>query len=111
MKCISLALGSFALVALGLSTANAALDDASADALMKKSGCSTCHALDKKLVGPNFKDVAARRKAAPGAAALLAKKVRSGSQREYGPIPMPPNPEARISDADLHDLVAWILSK
>jgi len=88
-----------------------AMDDAAAEAAMKKAGCSACHAVDKKLVGPSYKDVAAKRKGAGDAAAMLVKKVREGGKGEYGQIPMPPNAAAKISDGDLNDLVAWILTK
>jgi cytochrome c len=99
-------------IALGLTApAWAALDDAAATDLMKKSGCAVCHTVDKKLVGPTYKDVAAKRKADGTKPDALAKAVRTGSKGVYGPIPMPPNPEAKINDADLNALIAWILTK
>ncbi len=91
--------------------ASAALDDPKAQELMKTAGCVACHSVDKKLVGPSYKDVALKRKAAPDAAAMLEKKVREGGKGEYGAIPMPPNPTSKISDADLHELVQWVLTK
>lgn len=111
MKKQFLVLGATAAMALVSNTAFAALDDAGALAVMKKAGCSACHTVDKKLVGPSYKDVAAKRKAAPDAGALLEKKVRDGGKGEYGPIPMPPTPAAKISDAELKDLVQWVLTK
>ena len=105
------AAGIAAAMALASTAARAALDDAAAQDLMKKAGCAACHTVDKKLVGPSYKDVALKRKASPDAAALLEKKVREGSKGEYGAIPMPPNPTSKISDADLHELVQWLLTK
>jgi cytochrome c len=107
---ILISLAGFA-VALMTTGANAALDDAQAADLMKRAACSACHTVDKKLVGPAYKDVAAKRKAEAGAQAALEKTVREGSKGVYGPIPMPPNPVAKISDAEVHDLVAWLLTK
>jgi cytochrome c len=105
------ALGVAGMLMMGSSSANAALDDAKAQELMKTAGCIACHSVDKKLVGPSYKDVALKRKATPDAAAMLEKKVREGGKGEYGAIPMPPNPAAKISDADLHELVQWVLTK
>jgi cytochrome c len=111
LKTLILTLGAAGSMALYATSANAALDDAKAQDLMKKSGCSACHLVDKKLVGPAYKDVALKRKSDAGAAAALEKAVRTGSKDAYGAIPMPANPPAKISDADLHDLVEWILTQ
>ena len=88
--------------------ANAVLDNQAADALMKKDGCSACHAVDSKLIGPSYQDVAAKYKGDAGAAAKLADKVKKGGSGVWGQIPMPPN--AQASDADIKELVNWILS-
>lgn len=96
---------------LGATTVHAALDDAKALDIMKKSGCTACHSVDKKIVGPSFKDIAAKRKGEADALATLEKAVRAGGKGAFGPMPMPPNPAAKISDADLHELVEWILTK
>jgi cytochrome c len=80
-------------------------------AAMQKAGCFACHAVDKKLVGPAYKDVAAKFKGQPGAAEELAGKVRNGSKGVWGPIPMPANPVAKISDDDLKASIAWILQQ
>jgi cytochrome c len=111
MKIGIAALGIAGSLALGATSANAAIDDAKAQELMKKGGCSACHTVDKKGVGPAYKDVAAKRKGESGAAAALEKAVRGGSKGTYGAIPMPPNPESKISDAEIHDLVEWVLTK
>ena len=77
--------------------------------IAKKSGCTVCHATDKKLVGPSFKQVADKYRGDAGAPAQLADKVRKGGKGVWGPIPMLPNDAAKISDADLSALLAWIL--
>lgn len=99
------------LVAAGLFAAggaNAALDNKAAEALMTKDGCSACHAVDKKIVGPAYQDVAAKYKGDAGAAAKLVDKVKKGGVGVWGQIPMPPN--AQIPDADVKNLVDWILT-
>src|SRR5690348_17492398 len=88
--------------------AHAALDNAAAQALMQKDGCAACHAIDKKVVGPAYQDVAAKYKGDKDAMAKLTTKVKSGGSGVWGPIPMPPN--AQVSDADISSLVSWILT-
>jgi cytochrome c len=95
------------LAAAGLAVAGAAQADAGED-LLKKSGCTACHGIDKKIVGPAYKDVAAKYKGDAGAAAKLAAKVKAGGSGVWGPVPMPPNPA--VSDADIKTLVAYILA-
>ena len=86
----------------------ASLDMASAEAMMKKDGCAACHAVDKKLIGPSYQEVAAKYKGDKDAAAKLIKKVKEGGSGVWGQIPMPPN--ATTSDADVKALVDWILT-
>ena len=86
----------------------APLDLAGGQALMQKDGCAACHAIDKKVVGPAYQDVAAKYKDDKGAAAKLAQKVKAGGAGVWGQVPMPPN--AATSDDDIKALVAWILS-
>ena len=74
--------------------------------LAKAKGCMACHAVDKKVVGPSYQDVAKKYKAADEA--VLVKKVKEGGKGVWGEIPMMPN--AAVSDADLHTLVKWILA-
>lgn len=88
--------------------AYAVLDNAAAEALMKKDNCATCHAIDKKLIGPAYQDVAAKYKGDKTAQAKLEKKVKAGGSGVWGTIPMPPN--STTSDADIHELVTWILT-
>jgi cytochrome c len=101
-------------VALALSSAVlatptwAALDNASAQALMKKDGCAACHAIDKKLIGPAYQDVAAKYAGDKTVVAKLIKKVKEGGSGVWGAIPMPPN--SATSDADIKELVTWILT-
>jgi cytochrome c len=71
-------------------------------------GCVACHAVDKKMVGPSFKDVAAKYEGHPEAERALAEKIRNGGSGVWGSVPMPPNPQ--VPDADLHALVKWMLT-
>lgn len=80
------------------------------EAIAQKAGCLACHAKDKKILGPSYKDVAAKYKGQADAAAKLADKVRKGGVGVWGPIPMPANPADKINDADLKAVVAWVLS-
>jgi len=70
--------------------------------------CVGCHAVDRKMVGPSYRDVAAKYKDQAGARDMLIQKIRKGGAGAWGPIPMPPNPA--ISDTDLNTAVDWILS-
>jgi cytochrome c len=82
---------------------------ATADEAMNKAGCMACHTKDKKLVGPSFKDIAAKYKGQPDAVAKLSEKVRKGGSGVFGPVPMAPNPPDKISDADLKAAIEQIL--
>jgi cytochrome c len=94
------------LTAAGLS---ASLPARASEELAKKHACFACHATDKKLVGPSYKDVAAKYRGDAGAEAKLADKVKKGSQGTWGQVPMPPN--ANVPDGDVRTLVKWILSQ
>lgn len=78
------------------------------DDAMTKAGCMACHTKDKKLIGPAFKDVAAKYKG-QNVVAKLMEKVRKGGSGVYGPIPMAPNPPEKISDAELKAAIEMIL--
>jgi cytochrome c len=78
------------------------------EALAKKHNCLTCHAVDKKVIGPSYQDVAAKYKGDAGAEAKLIAKVKNGGSGAWGQIPMPPN--ATVPDADIKTLVKWVLS-
>lgn len=76
------------------------------EALAKNHNCLACHQMDKKTVGPAYKEVAAKYKG-KNAAAQLEQKVKKGGQGVWGPVPMPPN--AAVPDADITKLIDWIL--
>ena len=76
------------------------------EALAKKHNCLACHQVDKKSVGPAYKDIAAKYKG-QNVAAKLQEKVKKGGQGVWGSVPMPPNPA--VPEGDLKQLVAWIL--
>ncbi len=99
-----------AISAMGMSAGVWALDAKEANDIMAKAACTACHQPDKKVLGPSYKDVAAKYKGNAKAADLLAQKVRTGGMGVWGPIPMPPNPKEKISDDDLKKLVGWILT-
>ncbi|HYP66858.1 MAG TPA: c-type cytochrome [Thiobacillaceae bacterium] len=77
--------------------------------LAQKNGCLACHSVDKKVVGPAYKDVAKKYAKDKGAAAKLFTKVKKGGSGVWGPVAMPPNPQ--VKDADLKKIIAWILSQ
>jgi cytochrome c len=76
------------------------------EALAKAKNCMTCHAVDKKLVGPAYKDVAAKYKADKGAVATLAAKIKSGGKGNWGQIPMPPN---NVTEDEAKKLATWVM--
>jgi len=76
--------------------------------LAKQKNCLACHSVDKKVMGPAYKDVAAKYANDPDAPARLAKKVREGGTGVWGKIPMPANP--KVSEAEAQALVKWVLS-
>lgn len=100
-KAVLIGAAAAALLAAGSAAAN--------EELAKKSACLACHAVDKKLVGPSFKDIAAKYKGQKDAEAKLAEKVKKGGSGVWGPIPMPPN--AAVKDEDIKTLVKWVLTK
>jgi len=90
--------------------AAAAVDNAAGLALAQKSGCLLCHSVDKKVMGPAYKDVAAKYKGQADAEAKLIAKVSKGGSGTWGPIPMPAN-SPKVSDADIKTLVEWVLAQ
>ena len=76
--------------------------------LAEKKNCMACHALDKKLVGPAYKDVAAKYADQKDAVAMLATKIQKGGGGVWGQIPMPANPQVSADEAKT--LAAWVLS-
>jgi cytochrome c len=93
----------FALIAA------AACAPAMADlALAAAKNCTACHAVDKKVVGPAYKDVAAKYAGQKDAADKLAAKIIKGGSGVWGPVPMPAN--TRVKEAEAKKLAAWVLS-
>ncbi len=76
-------------------------------ALAQSKNCMACHSIDKKLVGPSYKDVSAKYKG-KGMEAKLAAKIKSGGTGAWGAVPMPPN---NVSDAEATTLAKWVLSQ
>lgn len=95
-----------AFSAAAVMSASAAFAD---QALATSKNCMACHAMDKKLVGPAYKDVAAKYSGDKTAADKLATKIMKGGSGVWGAIPMPANPQ--VNDADAKKLVAWVLSQ
>ncbi len=93
------------LVLAGLAVALPAKAD---EAMARKYNCLACHAVDKKIVGPAYKDVAKKYAGQKDAEAKLVQKVEKGGSGVWGNIPMPPN--SNVPDADVKALVKWILS-
>jgi cytochrome c len=77
--------------------------------LAKQKNCLACHAVDKKLVGPSYKDVAAKYKNDKNAPAMLAKKIREGGVGNWGQVPMPANPQ--VNEQEAQTLAKWVLSQ
>ena len=75
--------------------------------LANKKNCLACHQVDKKLVGPAYKDVAAKYAGDKDAADRLAQKIMKGGSGVWGPVPMPANPQ--VSEAEAKQLAAWVL--
>ena len=96
----------FALIA-SLAAVMAAPAFANAD-LAQKKNCMACHAADKKLVGPSFKDVAAKYAGQTDAAAKMAEKIQKGGVGAWGQVPMPANPQVNAEEAK--QLATWVLS-
>lgn len=89
---------SMAVVSMFIANQAQAADAKAAEALAQKSGCLACHAVEKKVLGPSYKDVAAKYKGDKGAEAKLAAKVKAGGSGVWGPVPMPPHPQVKDED-------------
>jgi len=111
MKKPVLTLSVLAFWALSTASASAALDNTKAQELLKKGTCAACHNVDKKVVGPSFKEVAAKHKGQSDAVAKIEKVIRNGSKGAYGTVAMPGVAASKLSDAEAHDLAEWIMSK
>lgn len=93
-------------IALAMTAAAPAMADL---ALAKSKNCMACHAVDKKLVGPSYKAVAAKYAGQAGAVDKLAEKIIKGGGGVWGPVPMPAN--AQVNAADAKKLSAWIMEQ
>ncbi len=82
---------------------------ADGSALAQKGGCLACHGVDKKILGPAFKDVAAKYKGQKDIEDTLIKKVKAGGSGVWGPMPMPSN-AGKLSDDEFKTVVSWILA-
>lgn len=93
----------FALIAAGVvaTPAFASLE------LAQKKNCMACHALDKKVVGPSYKDVAAKFAKDKNAIPMLAERIQKGSSGVWGPVPMPPN---QVTADEAKTLATWVMS-
>lgn len=107
MKALLLAIA--AAGSMLVATQAGAVDAAAAQALAQKSGCLACHSIDKKVLGPAYKDVAAKYKGDKTAEAKLIAKVKAGGSGVWGPMPMPPM-GAQVKDPDIKTIVEWVLS-
>ena len=92
-------------IAAALTVASPAFAD---QALATAKNCMACHAMDKKLVGPSYKDVAAKYAGDKSAVDKLAAKIIKGGSGVWGPVPMPAN--AQVNDAEAKKLAAWIMT-
>jgi len=92
---------------MGVSLAHAQSKDAQAWVLAKQNACLGCHAINKKIVGPSYQDVALRYQNNPAANAFLKSKIQHGGAGSWGVVPMPAN--GKLSDAELTLLTQWIL--
>jgi sulfite dehydrogenase len=77
--------------------------------LLGANGCTACHNVDKKVVGPSFREVAAKYAGDSAAPARLAAKIRAGGQGAWGSVPMPPNPG--LTEKDSQALASWVLQQ
>jgi cytochrome c len=101
MKQVIAASAVFAFALAGTAHAN--------EKLAQASGCMVCHGIDKKVIGPSYKEIAAKYGKDKGAEGALFKKVKAGGKGVWGEIPMPPN--AHVKDEDITTLVKWILTQ
>lgn len=100
MRFAIVALAAFGMLATGTAAAN--------EKLAQSSGCMTCHAVDKKVVGPSYKEIAAKYRSDKNAEANLVKKVKAGGSGVWGPTAMPPN--AHVKEDDIKTIVNWVLA-
>jgi len=100
MKIVLVALAAIGILTAGNSTAS--------EKIAQSSGCMTCHTTDRKVIGPSFKEIAAKYRNDKSAEANLKKKIKAGGSGVWGTTPMPPN--AHVKDDDIKAMVQWILT-
>ena len=86
-----------------------AIDDATALRVLKSNHCASCHQPERKVVGPAFRDIGRRHAGQPDSGRQLAASILGGSSRNWGPVPMPPQPH--VNDRELKIIVDWILQQ
>jgi cytochrome c len=97
------------LIVLGVAIGAAFASPAFANAeLAQKKNCLACHAVDKKVIGPSYKEVAAKYAGQKDAADKLAQKIMKGGSGVWGAVPMPANPQ--VNDTEAKALAAWVLT-
>jgi cytochrome c len=96
-------------VAAALAAAGAPAFAQDVQKLLKDKACLSCHTVDKKLIGPAYKEVAAKYRSRKDADVYLTKKIREGSTGVWGPVPMPPN--TTVSEGDAKAMAKWIMSQ
>ena len=77
--------------------------------LLTVNACTACHAVDQKLVGPGFREIAQRYRNDSGAAEKLVRKIREGSVGAWGPTPMPPH--QHLGEADVRAMASWVMQQ
>ena len=97
------------LLAAGVLTLTLSAGVRADQALAQSKNCMACHAVDKKLVGPSYKDIAKKYGGQKDAAARLAEKIIKGGSGAWGAVPMPANPQ--VTQADAQKLVSWIMAQ
>lgn len=95
-------------IAAAAMMAMAAGQAGASQALAQKNACMSCHGVDKKIVGPGFKEIAAKYKGDKTAEAKLIEKVKKGGAGVWGQVPMPPHPQ--VKDEDVKAIVDWVLT-
>lgn len=98
------------MITLAIGCASFSQSAAANEELMRRGGCTGCHEVDQTLIGPAYRDVAKRYRNQPNAIEQLFVKVRQGGKGNWGDASMPPNGEDKISDADLKQLLQWLLA-
>jgi cytochrome c len=105
---VALASAVLVLLAVAAAPAARAADAPRGLVIAQRNACLGCHAIDRKLVGPSFQQVASRYKGNTQAQTLLERKVKDGGSGVWGAIPMPAHPA--MSDADIRTVVDWVLA-